>query len=166
MLMIDRWAAKEAAIKALGSRRLSRLEISILASSQRPDPSNRQQTNESKVAAFIDPPTDTILMDERVAKLRGLKGFSDDCKLHNKGTTHIEQGNVYYMRRAKVCESAIERLEISISHDGDYATAVCIALHKPSSLDSKKRSIDAGDGPPLHEPDWGDEGWFDAQDRR
>lgn len=68
---------------------------------------------------------------------------------------------VHYYRRSRVKESDRQVAEINISHDGDYAIAVCMAFDPPGSIVQEKTIVDNGEGLPLHEPQWGDEGWLD-----
>lgn len=150
-------------MKAMSSRKLSRMEISLLAPHHRPDLFAGEQINAAKVAAFVDPPTDTILMTGDVAETRGLRGFTDASRHLARGVTQAEQGKLYYARRAKVWDSRRDRLEVSISHDGQYATAVCIAPNPPLGEKLGKVVVDDGRGPSKHEPDWDDDGWFDPQ---
>lgn len=55
--------------------------------------------------------------------------------------------------------------EISISHDGDYAIAVCMALDEaPKDMEEDTEFIDDdGSGEPIHEPVWGDVGFLDGK---
>ena len=125
--------------------------------------------------ALIDPPSDRIEMLRGVARLRGLRGFGlRNYRLH-KGTlmTKVEfhkgldekeeqvHRGVHYYRRSRVKDSDRQVAEINISHDGDYAVAVCMAFDPPGSTVQEKTIVDKGEGLPLHEPQWGDEGWLD-----
>ena len=150
-------------MKAMSSRKLSRGEISLLAPQHRPDLFAGEEINASKVVAFVDPPMDTILMSEDVAETRGLRGFTDASRHLEKGAAQAEKGKLYYTRRAKVWDSRRDRVEVSISHDGQYATAVCIAPNSPLRDTAMKVLVDDGHGPFKHEPDWDDEGWFDPE---
>ena len=112
--------------------------------------------------ALISPTKRYILMDENVAKERGLnltfptksetnrdhfrayckqaglpKSYADSAKIHKRSAIHDDND--------------IQEAKISISHDGEYATAVCIAVDagEPSYPDV---TIDAGAGPPMHSP--------------
>ena len=109
-------------------------------------------------------------MDERVARLRALRGFGPRSQKLRKdnlvtGSGHASRDDqnqepLYYERRSKVKESERQIAEVSISHDGSYAAAVCMALDEPATEASDQFVIDDGEGLPKHEPRWGDEGWF------
>ena len=137
-----------------------------------------QATNTiSQLVALIDPVCDTIEMDERVASERRLRGFgpqsqelykgalignADDCENANSRDEKVIKKAPRFHRRAKVRSSDRQVAKINISHDGDYAVAVCMAFDPPGMKPEEKRIIDDGRGPPKHEPQWGDEGWFDV----
>ena len=117
-----------------------------------------------KLQALVDPPGDTILMDGRVAKIRGLK----EVKPQNERVYGGQPGRSesekmkkeqLYERRSKIEESDRQLAKINISHDGEYAVAVCVAFDSQDSSISTTRIVDHGEGPPIHEPQWGDEGW-------
>ena len=160
-----RWAAKEAAIKAHRHRRLHLRDTSILL-----NPTKRAEDMPRKALALIDPPPRLVLMQKSVAIQRGLMGFSkltdgrvsllrasmqpppeghpgrDDPSLHG-----------LYVRKLLVKEDDRRLADISISHDGKYAVAVCMALdEQDNGLDPV---VDDGSGEPIHEPEWGDKGW-------
>ena len=138
-----------------------------------------QATNAvGQLIALIDPVCDTIEMDERVASERRLRGFGPESQGLHRGAMI---GNVddledtrgqdeqlikkapRFHRRAKVRSSDRQVAKINISHDGDYAVAVCMAFDPPGVKHEEKRVVDDGRGPPKHEPQWGDEGWFDVE---
>lgn len=174
MCRINRWAAKEAAIKAHRHRQLYMQDISISSPSL---PSGSIPGGDKKLIALINPPSDRIEMTKHVARLRGLRGFGFKnyglhkralmCKdeLH-KEVQNSEDGSVHsgahYYRQSRVKESDRQVAEISISHDGDYAVAMCMAFDPTGSTVQEKTEIivDKGAGLPLHEPQWGDEGWY------
>ena len=175
MRRINRWAAKEATIKAHRHRQLYMQDISIvrpiLASGSFPGADGAH-----KVIALIDPPCDKIEMTRGVATLRGLRGFAvksyglHKALLMSKDERHQEvqdsenaklHRGTHYCRRSRVKESDRQVAEINISHDGDYAVAMCMAFDPPGSTVREKKIVDKGQGLPLHEPQWGDEGWFD-----
>ncbi len=155
-----RWAAKEAAVKAHRHRRLYIQDISIVLS-----------PNSDKAIALIDPVCNVIQMDERVAALRGLRGFGSQSQRLHKGPFASEdeddsvqvQGtkSKHFNRRRKIKENERQTAEINISHDGEYAVAVCMAYDAPGLHPEGTRIVDDGAGPAIHEPQWGDEGWFD-----
>lgn len=121
--------------------------------------------NGRKTIALIEPICDRIEMDKRVAALRGLRGFGP----HNHGLHSTNQNPEmtgsdkvqHYNRRSRVKESDRQIADINISHDGDYAVAVCMGFDPPISQIKEKCIVDNGKGLPLHEPQWGDEGWLD-----
>ena len=115
-------------------------------------------------------------MDDRVASERKLRGFGPRSQGLHKGAlrgnaddsenVHDQDENLIkkaprFHRRAKVRSSDRQVAKINISHDGDYAVAVCMAFDPPGMKPDEKRIVDDGRGPPKHEPQWGDEGWFD-----
>ena len=137
-----------------------------------------QATNTiSQLVALIDPVCDTIEMDERVASERRLRGFgpqsqelykgalignADECENAHSRDEKVVKNAPRFHRRAKVRSSDRQVAKINISHDGDYAVAVCMAFDPPGMKPEEKRIVDDGRGPPKHEPQWGDEGWFDV----
>lgn len=51
--------------------------------------------------------------------------------------------------------------ELSISHDGPYVIAVCIAVDEEvKGSESPLYLADVGSGDAMHEPVWGDRGWL------
>jgi len=135
-----------------------------------------------KPFALIEPVCDTVEMDEDVAALRGLRGFG--CRslgLHKTALmTKLETKNRIQeedkreienlrklIRHAKVNPSDRQIAEISISHDGDLASAVCVAFDPPILQHAERKLIaDDGEGPPMHEPQWGDEGWLEKENTK
>ncbi len=130
----------------------------------------------TQLVALIEPVCDTIEMDERVASERRLRGFGPRSQGLYKGAlignaddsenAHGQDGKLIkkaprFHRRVKVRSSDRQVAKINISHDGDYAVAVCMAFDPPGMKPEEKRIVDDGRGPPKHEPQWGDEGWFD-----
>ena len=179
MCYINRWAAKEAAIKAHRHRRLYMKDISIVKPSPPPGLSEKDIGGAQKLIALIDPPSDRISMSPSVATQRGLRGFvSKSYGLHKEALmtrdeprkerpsqkeSDRDKGD-HYHRGSRVRDSDRQVAEINISHDGDYAIAVCMAFDPSESTFKQKTIIDKGEGLPLHEPEWGDEGWFDLPD--
>lgn len=176
MCCMNRWATKEAAIKAHRHRRLYMKDISIVKPSPPPGLSEKAIGGDQKVIALIDPPSDRISMSARVATQRGLRGFVSETYGLYKGALmtkdeprkerESEKGPErdkcnYYHRGSRVRDSDRQVAEINLSHDGDYAIAVCMAFDPSESTYKQKTILDRGEGPPLHEPQWGDEGWFD-----
>ncbi|KAI4094673.1 MAG: hypothetical protein LQ348_006936 [Seirophora lacunosa] len=173
-----RWAAKEATIKAHRHRSLSLTDISILS----PGPQELSQVSSSnlKVQALVAPePTTWIVMDSDVASARGLSNrqpsrgfihgeivngrFVANPRSEGSPVSSIQNaGRKFFTRRAKIREEDQQIAEISISHDGDYAVAVCMALDEPRTKAYAIRHVlDDGSGEPLHEPEWGDDGWLE-----
>ena len=174
---INRWAAKEATIKAHRHRRLYMQDISIVRPILAPGSFSSTSTDGAhKMIALIDPPNDRIEMIRGVAAFRGLRGFAaksyglHKARLMSKDEHRQEvqdsenrkvHRGMYYNRRSRVKESDRQVAEINISHDGDYAVAMCMAFDPPGSTVREKTIVDNGEGLPLHEPQWGDEGWLD-----
>lgn len=127
-----RWAAKEAAIKAVRHRKLTLMDIEILRyrgpggvggifglirdkpGSPRPNEENREQISASPirytgqrnhVKAFLEA--------ERTPKDPSADGAAEPDPMSLYGEL---EGQI---------------VKISISHDGDYATAVCLAPEEP-----------------------------------
>lgn len=165
-----RWAMKEAVIKAHRNRKLYMNEISVIKAEMDP--------NGSKPQVLIDPPCQTIMMDARVASLRGLREtkyerMERNCRLKTQDSVQksVDQQllnvrgypGVIYKRRALVKEENRQIAEGNISHDSEYAVAVCMAFdEKFKSNDENIDPIfDDGSGKPLHEPAWGDEGFLE-----
>ena len=163
-------------IKAHRHRQLYMHEISIVRPSLAPGSSSSTGADGAqKLVALVDPPCDRIEMHCRVAPQRGLRGFVFKNYGLHKGSLmtrdelHKAQGSgrlgedrtAHYYRRCRVKESDRQVAEINISHDGDYAIAVCMAFDPLDSTVQQKTIVDYGEGLPLHEPQWGDEGWLD-----
>ena len=166
---------KEAAIKAHKNRKLFMRDISVLPFSKNGD------VLPGKPEVLIDPPGREILMSSRVALLRGLRKtkitrntIADWMKksvLQNLSelTAPLADGppgdfanHPIYIRRALVKEKDRQIAEGSISHHGDYAVAVCMAVDENlNNNDEDARPIvDDGSGDPVHEPQWGDKGFL------
>ncbi|KAL8940562.1 MAG: hypothetical protein Q9216_002750 [Gyalolechia sp. 2 TL-2023] len=176
--LAGRWAAKEAAIKAHRNRRLSLNDISIL----QPEPSgtgrSELSTNSRKVYALITPETTTkVVMQSQVAKSRGLletqsrfsyvygdvagSQFVKMAEPNNDNVLTAESGRKLWVRGLRAQDEEQQIAEINISHDHDYAVAVCMALdEKTTPRGSVDYIVDDGSGEPIHEPEWGDEGWL------
>ena len=63
-----------------------------------------------------------------------------------------------HRRRLLIQEEDRQLADLSISHDGEYAIAVCLALDEVCGEDPEP-IIDDGTGEPIHEPEWGDVGF-------
>lgn len=92
-------------------------------------------------------------MNAAVASKRGLLNLEGHMLQE-----HELRGQV---RRTKIDPRDRAVGQISISHDGAYASAVCFAMddggqggHTPEPV------LDDGNGMPVHEPTWGDHGCF------
>lgn len=156
---------KEAAIKAHTYRyhKLSMTQVSVLRCG-------------AKVTILIDPPCATITMDARIASLRELKHsrLSRISRIQSnasenstgdlyKGTT-VDSGKTYE-RSALIKEEDRQVAEGSISHDGRYVIAMCLALNesREHSDNNTGAIIDDGFGDPIHEPIWGDHGFLETE---
>ena len=54
--------------------------------------------------------------------------------------------------------------DVSISHDGKYAFATALAVEDYEIPSQNPEFVDDnGEGEPIHEPEWGDEGWDDIE---
>ncbi|KAI4211784.1 MAG: hypothetical protein LQ351_005424 [Letrouitia transgressa] len=157
--MKSRWAAKEAAIKAHRHRQLFYSDVSIVVG------------DGNKPLALIRPATRCVLLDKEVAKARGLDEFStlpNQRPVANREVQSSEEcqnDSKYTERRLIAKEEDYQAAELSISHDGDYAVAVCMALDQPcEDVGQAGPIVDDGSGEPIHEPIWGDRGFIkDAQ---
>jgi len=136
-----------------------------------------------KASILIDPPRQDILMEENIARLRGLRGLNKDmaqtpriivsqyCYGKLLGGKFVESkdhpAKKFFTRRARIADEDRQLADLSVSHDGGYAIAVCIALDEEVDMaQGKPMIIDDGSGDPLHEPEWADEGWFSPPDDR
>lgn len=161
---------KEAVIKAHRNRKLYMNEISVIKA--------ERDFNGSKPQVLIDPPSQTIIMDARVASLRGLRETKYEsmeriCLLKKQDSVRIsvdqqllllrDHPRVIYKRRALVKEEDRRIAEGNISHDSEYAVAVCMAFDEKlkNSDEIIEPVFDDGSGEPLHEPSWGDEGFLE-----
>ena len=156
---------KEAAIKAHTYRyhKLTMTQVSVLRRG-------------AKVTILIDPPCATITMDARIASLRGLKHsrlsrisrIESNASENSTGDlcngTTVDLGKTYE-RSALIKEEDRQVAEGSISHDGRYAIAMCLALNesREHSDNNSGDIVDDGSGDPIHEPIWGDEGFLGAE---
>lgn len=156
---------KEAAIKAHTHRheKLSINQVSVL----RWGP---------KVKVLIDPPSAIVTMDARVAWLRGLRNSrlrwereiesnaSESPTGDLSDRASVDLGKIY-SRYLRVKEEDRQVAEGSISHDGQFAVAICMALNENSEHSEQKISsiIDDGSGYPNYEPIWGDKGFLETE---
>lgn len=164
--MSFRWAAKEAVIKAHRHSRLFMHRISIIAGKE-PSP--------SRIYALVDPPSQTVALDEDVARLRGLRGYGTNGLKDFRAGPRVygvicngdlveadpPHGRKFLTRRRRIKAEERQLAEVSISHDGDYAMAVCMAVDGPAEqIDEQPMIIDDGSGSPIHEPEWADDEWL------
>ena len=118
-------------------------------------------------------------MNEDVACVRGLRGYGKNkvkdyrvgqCMygaLRNGEFVKAEppNGQRFLTRRRRVKAEERQIAEVSISHDGEYAVAVCMAFDEPpKDLEEELMVFDDGSGSPIHEPEWADEGWHTKDD--
>jgi phosphopantetheinyl transferase (holo-ACP synthase) len=153
-----RWALKEAAIKAHSQRVLHLREISILPVSTEysttlgysQDPPKPGHGRTPKPSVLIDPPSRMVkFRDETVWRRRGI--------MENSHGVH--HGDIWVpLRSARIDMQDRQMADGSISHDGDYVFAMCQALDHVWSKEDL-RIEDDGNGPQIHEPEKGDEGW-------
>ena len=62
------------------------------------------------------------------------------------------------IRKMLVAEKERQTIDISISHDADYAVAVCLAVDDVQEQDLEPIT-DKGIGDAIHQPEWGDKGF-------
>lgn len=137
-------------------------DISILAIET---PESRKTANDNKSLkpfALIEPIRNVVRMDERVAALRGLRGYSrrslglPKSKFFTDSITKTR----YVERRHNAHGSERQVADISITHEHEMAFAVCTALNQVDPDSEVKAITDEGATPPIHQPEWGDEGWY------
>jgi hypothetical protein len=120
-----------------------------------------------KPLILIDPPTKNLFMDEAIARRRCISTAPEYLvykRSRELERAFLEAGSVaaggkIYQRRALVREEDRRLADLSISHDGSYAVAVCMALDETHDL-PKEITVDNGEGDPVHEPEWGDLGFL------
>ena len=112
-------------------------------------------------SAIISPPSRVVIMPKNVARIRGLnleiqndkpedRDFFRTCFHHSKYLQNFLDKVPLYRREMSTDEDEQEA-RISISHDGNYATAVCIAV--PLTWhEGPFRRFDRGTGRPIHKP--------------
>lgn len=168
-------------MKAHRHRRLNFQEISII------NPNLAIPEAEDGIGfnlnAVIDPPTRMVQLDQKVATLRGLRGFQGDeedpgampdqrgyMKLlrgegqgngKENGWPQFPMRHSFLTRRSLVKDEDRQIAQLSISHENCVAVATCMAMLDPSKRvpDEKGPIIDDGSGDPIHEPAWGDRGF-------
>ena len=175
----SRWAAKEATIKAHGQRQLYLRDVSIL-----PNDENHIKTevlqgaSRRKPLILVSPPSKTIVMDGHVAMRRGLSIDNKSATAYDRNIKsiknqespssirYVDAKSVHsgrlYQRKSFIRVEDCRFVDASISHDGDYAFAVCQAWDEPltQNLESNHEPVtDDGSGDPIHEPEYGDRGF-------
>ncbi|MCJ1436702.1 hypothetical protein MMC27_006084 [Xylographa pallens] len=170
-----RFAAKEAAIKAHTKRRLLRSHVSIVVPSVEADV---EYSGTVKPVILISPPTRLVIMNTLTAEKRGLRGVASASKQAASSRVLIEVlprirtfaskngfpiDEPLFLRQQLIKEEDKRLADVSISHDGEYATAVCLALDEEME-EGLEPIVDFGDGDSLHEPRWGDRGFGEAAD--
>ncbi|KAL8642554.1 MAG: hypothetical protein Q9228_000780 [Teloschistes exilis] len=138
-----------------------------------------QERGTSRVHALVAPENPKrIVMDPEVAKKRGLSssispeytvwGNIEDGHFVQKPESATQDNHPAHRlqsRRARMTDKEQQIAEISISHEAEYAVAVCMALDDPTPPRADVGYIvDDGTGEPLHEPIWGDAEWLVEQD--
>ncbi|KAL8693029.1 MAG: hypothetical protein Q9218_002045 [Villophora microphyllina] len=131
------------------------------------------------------PSAPQIVMDLQVAEKRGLSLLSSSTSSQFHVWGDVERGRFvlkpeptlrdvsvnysshhFVLRRARIRDEEQQIAEVSISHEAEYAVAVCMALdEKTLGKANVEYLYDNGTGEPLHEPIWGDAGWLEEQDR-
>ena len=100
-------------------------------------------------------------MTAAVAAKRGLRGFTRETAHLSQGREQIRGDVGFYLRRAKIACEERTIAQISVSHDGAYASAICIAIAAEfEEVGCIEPLIDDGKGPAFHERDWEDAGCF------
>ena len=151
--LLLRFAAKEAAIKAHTSRRLYYRDISILSTQLEGFESSGLQT---KPVVLVDPPRAIVRISNDIAQKRGLLVARSATTQGGESPLDAEG---FVTRNIRIREDERRTAQISISHENQYAVAVCMAVDdvwpEPTEV------IDDGSGDPIHEPKRGDEGFQD-----
>ena len=176
-LTLSRWAAKEAAIKTHSSRRLFPREVSVLTDLHHHDTGAKDLQfcrQAGKPRVLIDPPMRLVMMDDRVARLRGLRlppvppfrSASSEAsavasRIHDQRGRRSSNASRTHQRRSRVAMQDRREADASLSHDGEYAVAVCQALDEAAET-AAECITDNGQGQPLHEPEYGDLGFADS----
>ena len=116
-----------------------------------------------------------MIMAKDVAAQRGLKGIasaeprkeveSNGATLGDVETATAANTQQFYYRNLLVKEEERQVVEISISHEADYATAVCLIPNTSEEGQEKLEPvIDDGTGPPIHEPEYLDTGYYELSE--
>ncbi|KAK5160253.1 hypothetical protein LTR04_004689 [Oleoguttula sp. CCFEE 6159] len=129
----DRWAAKEAAIKAVKPRRITMDEVEIL-----------EKRNGDILGVILERPASKWA----IASRRGISFGRDEAGQDGKnasGSANLMDREHPLITKYEHGRSELDPEEpfdgrllegqiakISISHDGEYATAVCLAVEEPA----------------------------------
>lgn len=120
---IYRWAAKEAAIKAVKPRKVTHRDVEIL-----------QDRDTKELYALIQDHSNVLGAPYFRIKHLDLQNNSP-AESEEKEPSVPSQGSVPKLESQEQQEnpddSAAQVAKISISHDADYATAVCLAAEDP-----------------------------------
>lgn len=118
-----RWAAKEAAIKAVKPRKVTHRDVEIL-----------QDRDTKELYALIQDHSNVLGAPYFRIKHLDLQNNSP-AESEEKEPSVPSQGSVHKLESQEQQEnpddSAAQVAKISISHDADYATAVCLAAEDP-----------------------------------
>lgn len=118
-----RWAAKEAAIKAVKPRKVTHRDVEIL-----------QDRDTKELYALIQDHSNVLGAPYFRIKHLDLQNKSP-AESEEKEPSVPSQGSVSNLESQEQQEnpddSAAQVAKISISHDADYATAVCLAAEDP-----------------------------------
>ncbi|MCJ1306989.1 hypothetical protein MMC25_000633 [Agyrium rufum] len=147
--LAGRWAAKEAIIKAHALYKIRQSDISISV-----HPLGGQPTAKVLIGA-------TVLMGKQVAVQRSIGPsigpMNQAAQSYFQGITGCAQSELEHVRARpmRIDLRNWHTTHLSISHDTDYATAVCLAEYDFS----RRYVIDDGSGPLLHIPARSDQGF-------
>ncbi|MCJ1354434.1 MAG: hypothetical protein MMC33_004422 [Icmadophila ericetorum] len=137
---------------------------------------NKSNPKAMSSVALIDPPRRPVRMNPDVAVTRGLREVYNLLRIENTWSDDVThsatitgQGESLtkevFWRNLLVKEKDRQIAEISISHDAGCAVAVCLAANTVHSyLDELKPVVDDGKGPPMHEPEMDDAGYWEVND--
>jgi len=133
MLSHWRWAAKEATIKAVSWRRLGLQDIEI----------HRSFTSHGVFAVILESNTQYTSSINRSGNGKGVEDRTEELSQESDAATLRDEAPLDYTidgipkedstpdnNHDTLGELAGQIAKISISHDGDYATAVCLATEE------------------------------------
>lgn len=102
------------------------------------------RTQHKKPYALIDPPGRTVRLSRAVAQQRGV-AMDDD------GAEFVLRPKIFRWRDRQIAR-------LSISHDGEYATATVLAFDDHTFVEKEEEVlVDDGKGKPMHVPSLGDD---------